>query len=141
MRVSFSDAQCLDIVGERVAMGPDGKIVIEERSNIEPGRSVIGPFAISFLLAAFLLGLLIAWGGLWNVVANTRLLDVLIKGGVVAYHDEQRGFIEGVRSYGDYLKSQDPIDWSVVFVGFFVFYFHWLCKGFQFHLLSRFYGS
>jgi uncharacterized membrane protein YbhN (UPF0104 family) len=80
-------------------------------------------------------------GGLWNVVANTRLLDVLIKGGVIAYHDEQTGFIDGVRSYGDYLKSQDPIDWSVVFVGFFVFYFHWLCRGFQFHLLSRFYGS
>jgi uncharacterized membrane protein YbhN (UPF0104 family) len=122
-------------------MASEGNIVIEERQPGEDrGRNVIGPFALSFVLAGILIAMLVSTGGVWNVLANTRLLDLLIKGGVIAYHDDQIGFIEGVSSYEDYLKSQDPIDWPIIVAGVGIFFFFWLCKGFQFHILCRFYG-
>ncbi len=38
---------------------------------------------------------LIYVSGVWNFLANTRLLDLLIRVGVVEYHDAQTGFIKG----------------------------------------------
>lgn len=111
-----------------------------EESSIEAGAPLGGSFTLSYLLAGLLIAALFWFGDVWSVLANTRLLDTLIRAGVIAYHDAQMGIVKGVPNFGDYLKSQDPVHWSLVFVAFGVFYFVWLCKGTQFNVLCRFYG-
>jgi len=121
-------------------MSGERTVPIPEESTVETARPLGGSFALSYLLAGLMLAGLVWFGDVWSVLANTRFLDVLIRSGVVAYHDAQMGIIKGVPNFGDYLKSQDPIHWSLVFVAFGVFYFFWLCKGTQFNVLCRFYG-
>ena len=71
-------------------------------------------YVFSYTLAAVLLGSLIYFSGVWNFLANTRLLSVLINSGVVSYHDALTGFIKGVPDLKYFLKSQDPIKWGLV---------------------------
>jgi uncharacterized membrane protein YbhN (UPF0104 family) len=91
-------------------------------------------------LGAALLAALIWASGIWNFLANTRLLDLLIKGGVVALRDDQPGFILGVPDLSYYVKSQDPIDWPLVFVAVLVFLAFWWIKALQYHGFARFAG-
>jgi uncharacterized membrane protein YbhN (UPF0104 family) len=106
-----------------------------------PGRtSLLGSFTLAYASMVILMVLLVYYGGVWNLLANTRLLDLLIRAGVIAYHDDQIGFVLGVNEYGDYLKSQDPVSWSIIAIVFVIFWFFWSVKGVQFHLLCRFYG-
>ena len=65
-------------------------------------------YTFSYLLGALLLGALIWSSGVWNFLANTRLLSVLIDSGVVSYHDAQSGFIRGVPDLKYFLKSSGP---------------------------------
>ena len=75
-------------------------VIAPERDDPEEGGSAamdrVWSYTYSYLLGAFLLIALIWSGGVWNFLANTRLLSVLIDAGVVSYHDAQGGFIRGV---------------------------------------------
>jgi uncharacterized membrane protein YbhN (UPF0104 family) len=97
-------------------------------------------FFLSYLLGFASLAVLIWASGVWNFLANTRLLDLLIKGGVVALRDDQPGFILGVPDLNYYVKSQDPIDWPLVFVAIGIFIVFWWIKAFQYHGFARFAG-
>ncbi len=97
-------------------------------------------YAFSYLLGALLLGALIYSSGVWNFLANTRLLSVLIDAGVVSYHDAQTGMVRGVPDLKYFLKSQDPIKWGLVEGAAFVFLLFWLIKAAQFHGFCKFAG-
>ena len=99
-----------------------------------------GAYIFSYLLGALLLGWLIHVSGVWNFLANTRLLDFLIRVGVVEYHDAQTGFIKGIPDLDYYLKSQDPIHWGLVELAGLIFVAFWLIKAAQFHAIARFSG-
>ena len=110
--------------------------------HAEDRRAVdrVWSYTFSYLLAAVLLGALIWTSGVWNFLANTRLLSVLIDAGVVSYHDAQTGFIRGVPDLKYFLKSQDPVKWGLVEGAAFLFLIFWLIKAAQFHGFCRFVG-
>lgn len=96
--------------------------------------------AISLLTGALLLGTLIYLAGPWALLANTRVLNLLIGGGVVKYHDRQAGFIEGVPNHEYYLASQDPINWTIILLVIGAYLLLWSLKAIQFHNIARYYG-
>ncbi|MEO8430692.1 MAG: lysylphosphatidylglycerol synthase transmembrane domain-containing protein [Acidobacteriota bacterium] len=100
----------------------------------------IWSYTFSYLFGALLLGSLIYFSGVWNFLANTRLLSVLINMGIVSYNDAQQGFIKGVPDLKYFLKSQDPVKWGLVELSALIFLFFWLIKALQFHGLARFCG-
>ena len=100
----------------------------------------IGAYIFSYLLGAVLLGALIYFGGVWNFLANTRLLSVLIDSGVVEYHDAQHGWIKGVPDLDYFVKANDPIKWSLVDVAGLIFIGFWVLKTLQFQIILRFTG-
>ncbi len=97
-------------------------------------------YTFSYLLGAILLGTLIWTSGVWNFLANTRLLSVLIDAGIISYHDAQGGFIRGVPDLKYFLKSQDPIKWGLVEGAGLIFLLFWLIKAAQFHGFCEFVG-
>jgi uncharacterized membrane protein YbhN (UPF0104 family) len=97
-------------------------------------------YAFSYLLGIGLLALLIWSSGVWNFLANTRLLSVLIDSGVVSYHDAQTGIIRGVPDLKYFLKSQDPIKWGLVEGAALIFLVFWMIKAAQFHGFCKFVG-
>jgi len=115
-------------------------------SNVfsEPDRGesppFVGSYAISYILVALLLGSLVYFGGVWNVMANTRLLDVLISSGIIGYHDLNLGIVEGIPDHEYFLYSQDPIDWRLVGVVAVFYFLFWGIKAIQFHGIARFLG-
>lgn len=100
----------------------------------------VGSYLFSYLLGALLLGSLIYASGVWNFLGNTRLLDLLIRVGVVEYHDAQSGLIKGIPDLQYFLKSQDPIKWGLVELAAVIFLVFWLIKAVQFHAIAKFCG-
>lgn len=95
--------------------------------------SLILPYGIATLAVV----LLVHFGGIWNVLANTRLLDVLGRGGIVAVTDADQGIVAGVPSPEYYLAAQQPIDWELIVVAVVLFVGMWAMKGAQFHGICR----
>ncbi len=123
----------------------DGSVVVTSTDESGPGGEArqldrAWAYLFSYVLAAVLLGSLIYFSGVWNFLANTRLLSVMINTGIVSYHDALSGFIKGVPDLKYFLKSQDPIKWGLVELAAFIFHIFWLLKAFQFHLFARFTG-
>jgi uncharacterized membrane protein YbhN (UPF0104 family) len=108
----------------------------EERRKVD----LVWSYAFSYLLGALLLAALIWSSGVWNFLANTRLLSVLIDAGVVSYHDAQTGFVRGVPDLKYFVKSQDPVKWGLVEGAALIFLIFWLLKAAQFHGLCQFVG-
>jgi uncharacterized membrane protein YbhN (UPF0104 family) len=106
----------------------------------EPRRRT-GSFLLSYVVAGLLLLSLLHVGGVWYVLANTRVLDTLIRTGVVALTDADAGVVQGVPDLEVYLASQDPIDWSMLLLAAGVFCAYWAVKSLQFHQLGRFTGA
>jgi uncharacterized membrane protein YbhN (UPF0104 family) len=103
-------------------------------------RGLAAPFLLAYGAAALLIVALVHYGGVWNVLANTRLLDPLISGGVVALTDQDVGVITGVPDMEYYVRSQDPVDWELVLLAGGMLTLLWGLKAYQFHALSRFAG-
>jgi uncharacterized membrane protein YbhN (UPF0104 family) len=101
---------------------------------------LVGSFTLSYLLGGILIAALFYYGGPWNVLANTRLLDVLIDGGVIKYHDMNIGVVYGVAQAKHYLMSQDPVDWRFVAAAVGVYLAFWVIMVIQFHGIGRWVG-
>jgi len=110
------------------------------RSNRSRTGDLVGSFTLSYLVGALLLLSLVYFAGAWEVLANSRFLDFLIRVGVVKYHDKNTGFVEGVIDSKFYFTSQLPLDWLLVFVAAGIFLLFWGIKTLQFHGIARFYG-
>ena len=81
-------------------------------SESDRGKSppYVGSYVISYGLMVLLLGALVHFAGVWNVLANTRLLDLLISSGIIGYHDLDLGIVQGIPDHEYFLYSQDLID-------------------------------
>ncbi|MCK5652962.1 MAG: hypothetical protein KAJ42_16350, partial [Gemmatimonadetes bacterium] len=101
-------------------------------TNAPPDRGdslpFVGSYVISYILVLLLLGGLVYFAGVWNVLANTRLLDVFISSGIIGYHDLHLGIVEGVPDHKFFLYSQDPIDWRLVGVVAAFYFLFWGIK-------------
>lgn len=100
-------------------------------------RNLLGAWLLSLVVGLGLMGSLVYFAGIWNILANTRLLDLLISAGVIRYHDVQQGIVDGVAQHKHFLASQDLIDYRLV-LGVAVLYLaFWGFKIIQFHNVAR----
>ena len=113
-----------------------------EPEFVRAGRlsHVFASFAHSYALAIVLIVSLIYQCGIWDFLANSRLLDLLVEGGVIQYHDQHLGIIEGVNTHKTYLKSQNPIDYRLLGLACLVGLTYWTVRGIQFHQVGRIVG-
>lgn len=112
----------------------------EPRANRRSFTDLTGSYVISYLLLIVLLGALVYFAGVWNILANTRLLDLLISSGIIGYHDVDLGIVTGIPNHELYLYSQDPVDWRLVGVVAGLYFLFWGIKALQFHGIARFLG-
>lgn len=96
---------------------------------------------LSVALGVALYATLIYYGGPWNFIANTRLLDLAIGAGLIKYHDHNAGFIDGVADLKYYLMAQEPIRWDLLGVVVLIFLAFYAIKAVQFNGLARVFGS
>jgi uncharacterized membrane protein YbhN (UPF0104 family) len=106
----------------------------------KPASQSTSSLVLSVLTGIFLLGSLIYFAGPWNILANTRLLRLLIDSGVVKYHDRDAGFVQGVADHVYYLKAQEPIEWVVVLLAIALLFLFWILRGLQFHDIARYHA-
>jgi uncharacterized membrane protein YbhN (UPF0104 family) len=107
-----------------------------------PGAGgLVSLFGLSYLFGAFLLVTLFYAFGTWDILAGSRLLDFLIRVGIVKYHDQNLGFIEGVADHKYYLTSQTPVDWVLVVLAAFLFLAFFAVKALQFDGAARHFGA
>ena len=111
-----------------------------QRQLASQGQLIAG-FSLSWIVAAVLLAALVLAGGIWNQLANTRVLSLMIEGGVVRYHDKQIGFIPGVPELKYFMASQDPVAWSLVLLAIALMLGYWFLKSIQFHQIAAAMGS
>jgi uncharacterized membrane protein YbhN (UPF0104 family) len=108
----------------------------------ESGGGLFGPFALSWLIAIAMIVQLVRAGGFWQVAANTRVLDLLGRAGIVRLTDTDVGsFVGGVPDAKFFLQSNDYIDWIALGAAIVVFIVVWWLKSLQFHSLARFCGG
>lgn len=113
--------------------GRDGGRMLQERSSSD----LLASLVLSYFIAILLYAVLIFTGGVWNQLANTRLLSPLLRGGVVALTDADAGFILGVPDLKYYVASQDPVKWELVLLAAAVFALMWWLKSLQFNDIAR----
>ncbi len=101
---------------------------------------LVGSFTLSYLVGGGLLVALFWFGGPWNILANTRALDLLISGGIIRYHDMHIGWIDKVPNPRLWMLSQDPVDWRFVYAASAVYLLFWVVMAFKFHGNARFCG-
>lgn len=106
----------------------------------EESRSFFGSLPLSILAGITLLGSLIYLAGPWALLANTRLLNLLIDAGIIKYHDRHAGIIEGVADHIYYFKAQDPIAWTVLAIVVALYLLIAVLKAVQFDVIARAYG-
>jgi uncharacterized membrane protein YbhN (UPF0104 family) len=104
------------------------------------GRPLTPSFVLSYLLGFTLLAALIIYGNVWDFLANSRLLDLLIAASIIKLHDKDVGFIEGIPDLQHYVKSLDPVDWRLILLALGLFLLVWILKANQFHLIARLCG-
>ncbi|OGO50581.1 MAG: hypothetical protein A2148_04865 [Chloroflexi bacterium RBG_16_68_14] len=114
--------------------------VSDERRVASTGE-VTASFMFAYIAAIALMAALILWGGLWDWMANTRLLAWLLDAGVIALTDEDQGLIAGVTDAEFYIKSQEPVVWGLVAAVAGMFVSITLLKALQFHGIAQFAGS
>ncbi len=112
----------------------------ELRTNRRTLTDLTGSYVVSYLLLIVMLGGLVYFAGVWNILANTRLLDLLISSGIIGYHDVHLGIVTGIPNHELYLYSQDPVDWRLVGVVAALYFLFWGIKALQFHGIARFFG-
>lgn len=116
------------------------------RQQLQPDASVSTAnltltVLVSYAAAAFLLSMLILWAGVWEWMANTRVLRILMESGVVALTDADQGFILGVPDLEHFVKASDPINFGLVIAAMLLFCVFWMLKAIQFHLIAEYSGA
>ena len=109
----------------------------EQRQEAQTANDFWPSTMLSVLSGLVLIGSLIYFAGIWNILANTRLLRLLIDAGVVKYHDRDAGFVQGVADHVYYMKAQEPIEWVVVLLATALLFLFWILRGLQFRDIAR----
>jgi glycosyltransferase AglD len=98
---------------------------------------IVGSFFLSYLVAGLLLVALARLGDIWYILANSRLLNLMIGAGLIRYHDRQWGLIDGIPEVKLFMQANDPINWTVLALAFSMFLLFWGAKALQFHAIAR----
>ena len=117
----------------------------EESNVIDPesekrSTNLAGSYAFAYVLGGVLLLLLIWLGGFWQILANSRMLSLLIDGGVIQYHDTQQGILQGIPNPKLYWQAKEPLDWNLLQMAGILLIGMWLIQSVRFHTLARFVG-
>lgn len=116
--------------------------LVEGQPRTSPASSTSpASTTLAWLVAAALLAGLVWAGGLWNQLANSRVLDLLMRSGVVAFTDADQGFYKGVPETKYYVASQDPVDWGMLAVTVAVLVGVMVLRGLGFAAVARFLGA
>ncbi len=118
---------------------PDARATSPRSSRRSPAE-LVGTYLLSYLLCVLLLAALVWTAGVWNILANTRLLDLLISSGIVRYHDVNQGFVAGLPDQKLFLLSQDPVDWRLAAVVVALYFLFWGVRALKFHGIARHLG-
>lgn len=103
-------------------------------------RRYLGGIPVSVILGVLMWSALVYMAGPWNVVSNTRFLDLLMDSGIVALTDADMGWVEYIPKAKYYVASQDPVDWHVILIVIGIFLLFWGLKALQFHDIARHHG-
>lgn len=109
-------------------------------TTIDSEQDLLALLLPSYLLTIAIFAGLIAAAGIWEVVANTRVLAFLLAGGVVALGEDDPGLGSGVPGIHYFIRSQEPIIWQLLLISAAMFVAITLLKGLQFHRLARHVG-
>jgi uncharacterized membrane protein YbhN (UPF0104 family) len=118
--------------GDGVATPEGGRL----RARATGARGLYGPFAFSYVVGALLLAALVLWAGLWSVLANTRVLSILVDGGIVPLTDMDVGYGLGAPDVTFYVASQDDVDWGLLGLCVGLFVLLAIVKALQFHRIT-----
>jgi len=105
-----------------------------------PLSDLLGSYFLSYILAATLLFSLVWTAGIWNVLANTRLLDLFISSGLIRYHDVHLGLVDGLPNAELFLYATDPIDWRLAGIVVAMYFLFWGVRALKFHGIARVMG-
>jgi uncharacterized membrane protein YbhN (UPF0104 family) len=97
-------------------------------------------YVFAYLAGVVLLAGLIYSAGVWNILAYTRLLALLVSGGIIKIHDAHSGYVPGVPHLELWIQSRDPINFTLIALAVIVFLVFWGIKSAQFHVFSRYVG-
>ncbi|MGQ0679760.1 MAG: lysylphosphatidylglycerol synthase domain-containing protein [Actinomycetota bacterium] len=103
--------------------------------------SSIFSYALAIVVFVLIVVTLVSMGQLWPVLGYTRVLDWMVRSGVVQLHDGQLGFVTGgVDLLGYWFASQDPVDMGLLLFALVLLVGSWVARGVQFHGITRFCG-
>ncbi len=113
---------------------------MKDTRDIAWSGNLFGGMLLSYLTAFGLLGALFYFGDAWFILANSRLLKLMIGAGIVRYHDRHAGFIDGIPDVEYYLLTQDPVNWAIGALAFGLILLYWASRALQFHTIARLSG-
>lgn len=77
----------------------------------------------------------------WNVLANTRVLDLFVSLGIIQYSDQQLGIIEGLPELELWVRSQDPVEVWLLLAGLALYLAYWLVEARRFRASLELVGA
>ena len=92
---------------------------------------------LSWLVGVALYVGLVLHAGIWNILANTRILRHLITGGIIRHHDKQIGLISGLPDQMYYVRCIQPVHWFLVALAALLFLVVWVLKANQMRLIAN----
>lgn len=104
------------------------------------GIPLTATFAFGYVIAIVLMALLFHRVWTWALLAMTRLLDILMRAGIVARTDADAGLILGLPSHELYLMATDPVDWGLVLGAIGLYFLYYAITSARFHIIARFTG-
>jgi uncharacterized membrane protein YbhN (UPF0104 family) len=118
----------------------------EATSEEDPGidrrgtADLVWSYVFAYAGGIILLGGLIYSAGIWNFLAYTRLLALLVSGGIIKIHDAHSGYVPGVPQLQLWLQAKDPINFALLLLAVLTFLVFWGIKSAQFHSFCRYVG-
>ncbi len=100
-------------------------------------KNIFSSIVLSWLVAIGLYIALIIRAGGWDILANSRLLSLLMEGGIIRHHDNQIGFIDGLPDQTLYVAANQGIDWSLIWIAIGAFILAWILKAAQLNVITN----
>jgi uncharacterized membrane protein YbhN (UPF0104 family) len=98
-------------------------------------KAAFAAITSSFILCFISLGLMLWLAGPWDVIAQTRVLTLLIDAGVIPLSEDDPGIGDGVPSIRLWIQSQEPVIWRLVIFAAALFASVSVLKSLQFHYI------
>jgi hypothetical protein len=105
----------------------------EWRADKAAFAAILSSFAVCFVSLALMIWL----AGPWDVIAQTRVLSLLIDAGVIPLSEDDPGIGSGVPSVHVWIQSQEPVIWRLVIFAVLLFVTVSILKSLQFHYILK----